>query len=153
MRLASSASVLAFAALLASACDEEVPQRCTGIPEGGCPISRGVACEDPACEAVYACRPGNVWELQRSCPARERGPRPTPDAAAPTPAPPPDAGIDAPPGAFGGPGCVPLQEPDCSLGVALACSPACCGCEDLYVCEGGGWTLWGICADAGAEPR
>lgn len=147
--------LLPFAALLslAPACDEAVPQPCTGIPEGGCPLSRGVACEDLACEAVYACRPGNVWELQEHCPPRDGGRAPF-DSAAPDPPPParPDAAVDAPPGAHGGPGCVSLQVPDCALGVALACGPDCCGCEDLYVCEDGGWSLWGVCTEAGIDP-
>jgi hypothetical protein len=60
-----------------------------------------------------------------------------------------DASIDAPPGAFGGPGCPSLQTPDCALGLALACDIHCCGCEDLFVCEEGGWALWGYCGDAG----
>ena len=59
--------------------------------------------------------------------------------------------IDAPPGAFGGPGCGDLLEPDGALGVALACGASCCGCEDLFVCENGGWELWGTCGDAGPE--
>jgi hypothetical protein len=63
-----------------------------------------------------------------------------------------DASIDAPPGAFGGPGCESLVVPDCALGVALACgNSACCGCEDLFVCENGGWELWGTCGDAGPQ--
>jgi hypothetical protein len=62
-----------------------------------------------------------------------------------------DADIDAPPGAFGGPGCESLVVPDCALGVALACGAGCCGCEDLYVCENGGWDLWGSCGDAGPQ--
>jgi hypothetical protein len=48
------------------------------------------------------------------------------------------------PGALGGPGCQDLQNPDCSLGSAAACTD-CCGCEDLYVCQSGGWSLWGEC--------
>jgi hypothetical protein len=134
---------------LASCEDDPTAQPCTGVPEGGCPLSRGVACEDPTCEAVYACRPNNVWELERTCPPREAGaPRdaatdvdaaPTEDARAF------DASIDAPPGANGGPGCGSLQTPDCSLGLALSCPSGCCGCEDLFVCENGGWTYWATC--------
>jgi len=138
------------AALLPSCSDGETAQPCTDIPTGGCPLSRGLACDDPACEAVYLCRQGNVWELDRRCPARDAAARdgaPASDASdASTPF---DAAIDAPPGANGGPGCGPLQLPDCALGLALACSSGCCGCEDLYVCENGGWALWGACGPDG----
>lgn len=140
--------------LAASCSDEPTPEPCTNIPPGGCPLSRGVACEDPACEAVYQCRPGNVWEIDRPCPAREAA---SVDAYAPDAseaAPSRDANVDAPPGAFGGPGCAALQLPDCSLGLALACPNVdCCGCEELFVCEGGGWISWGTCGDSGPVPR
>ena len=65
-----------------------------------------------------------------------------------------DVSIDAPPGAYGGPGCVDLEQPDCSLGTALACGGTadCCGCQDLYVCSNGGWVPWGECTDAGITP-
>jgi hypothetical protein len=64
-----------------------------------------------------------------------------------------DASIDAPPGAYGGPGCGALQSPDCSLGFALACPSGCCDCEDLFVCENGGWNAWGSCTlEAGIQP-
>lgn len=63
-----------------------------------------------------------------------------------------DASIDVE-GAFGGPGCVDLQMPDCPLGVALTCPSGCCGCEDLFVCKNGGWDLWGSCGVDGAVPR
>ena len=43
------------------------------------------------------------------------------------------------------PGAVALQAPDCSLGLALACPQGCCGCEDLFVCENGGWSYWATC--------
>lgn len=151
MRRAVSCGIFATCVLvLAASCADQTitPQRCTNIPAGGCPLSHGVACEDPACEAAYACREGNVWELMMRCPGREAGG--PPDAFAPdAEAPPIDASIDAPPGAFGGPGCPSLVVPDCALGVALACNAACCGCEDLFVCENGGWTFWGTCGDAG----
>lgn len=147
------ATCLASLGPVVSACsDDAVVTPCTDIPPGGCPQSRGVACEDPACEAVYACRPGNVWELERRCPPREGGgPRDasTPEAEAAAPL---DASIDAPPGAFGGPGCGVLQTPDCPLGLALACAPSCCDCEDLFVCEGGGWSFWGTCDAGRIEP-
>jgi len=149
-------SLLVSAALaIVAACDDgPVPQPCSDIPAGGCPLSRGVACEDPACEAVYLCRPGNVWELHERCPEREAGAAQdgaTVDAGSSPPV--FDASVDAPPGAFGGPGCASLQTPDCALGVALACGAGCCGCEDLYVCEDEGWTLWGSCGDGGLTPE
>jgi hypothetical protein len=142
-----ASSVLAFFA--APACSDPVTEHpCTSIPSGGCPLSRGVACEDPTCEAVYACRPGNVWELDHTCPAHEAG-EPH-DAATETAPPIRDGAIDAPPGANGGPGCGPLQAPDCMLGFALVCPSGCCDCEDLFVCQNGGWVTWGTCSlDAG----
>lgn len=155
--LATLFALLASVALAAlpSCGDGETVQPCTDIPAGGCPLSRGLACSDPACEAVYLCRSGNVWELDRRCPARDasvRDAQEAPDAAAPIDAAPIDAAIDAPPGANGGPGCGPLQQPDCALGLALVCPSGCCGCEDLYVCESGGWALWGTCSpDAGIQ--
>lgn len=141
--------------MLFAACDDGVvAQPCSNIPEGGCPLARGVSCSDPKCEAVYACRPNNVWVLQERCPERD-APSPTSSDAAvdARPSVELDASIDAPPGAFGGPGCPPLQSPDCALGLALACTTGCCECEDLYVCGGGAWSFWGICGDAGVEQR
>lgn len=162
---ASAVLVLVLAALLvAPACEDVVtPQKCTNIPPGGCPLvddpndptangGTGVACADPTCAAVYACRPGNTWELQGVCPAHEAG-APLDAGTEPVEASAPvfDASIDAPPGAYGGPGCTSLQLPDCPLGVVLGCG-GCCGCEDLYVCQDNGWTLWGSCGDAGIVP-
>ncbi len=142
------ASVLLLATFLACE-DAEIVESCRNIPAGGCPRSRGLACEDPACEAVYLCRPGNVWELESRCEAREAGVRTRVDASAEADARDAlasfDASIDAPPGAFGGPACTSLISPDCALGVALSCGADCCGCEDLFVCETSGWTLWGRC--------
>ncbi len=144
--LGLATTLLVLVAAVASCRDEVTAEVCTSIPAGGCPLSRGVACQDPECEAVYACREGNVWELDRVCPAREAGaPREasadaTSDASRPF-----DASADAPPGANGGPGCGPLQVPDCSLGFALACPSGCCDCEDLYVCDNGGWSYWATC--------
>lgn len=149
--LLGTLGVAAF--IVAAACDDgPVPRPCSGIPAGGCPLSRGVACQDPACEAVYLCRPEDVWELYERCPQREAGARLDASADVVAPALIVDASIDAPPGAFGGPGCPSLQSPDCALGVALACGPTCCGCEDLFVCEANGWTLWGACGPGGASP-
>lgn len=156
MRLARALAVLgtaSTAALIVLACSDDgvTASPCTSIPAGGCPIAHGVACEDPSCEAVYACQPENVWTLVQRCPAHDAAAREPSDAspdadAAPAPR---DAAIDAPPGAFGGPGCGDLVLPDCPLGVALACGSGCCGCEDLFVCNAGGWDLWGACGDGG----
>jgi hypothetical protein len=145
-----------------AACDDlAAPQRCTNIPAGGCPLvgsadengGTGITCEDPTCAAVYACRPGDVWDRTGSCPVRDAGAHVDGGHSEPAEAaaPPFDASIDAPPGAFGGPGCPSLQTPDCALGVVLGCG-GCCGCEDLFVCEDDGWTLWGSCADGRLVP-
>lgn len=135
-------------AILALACeDSAVAQPCTNVPSHGCPLAHGVACEDPRCEAIYACREGNVWERVKSCPGYDA------QAELPIDAGPPgsalDAAVDAPPGAYGGPGCALLQEPDCALGLALACTTGCCGCEDLYVCTNTTWEPWGQCSPDG----
>jgi hypothetical protein len=156
MKLAAVLFSSALALGVAVSCsDDPTPHPCTGIPTGGCPLSYGVACEDPSCTAVYRCLPNNQWELDHMCPPLEAG---APEAGLPASdagdasAPPFDADIDAPPGAFGGPGCDPLQAPDCPLGTALACGTSCCGCEDLFVCQNGGWSAWGYCGDAGPVP-
>ena len=142
------AALLALGAAVTS-CREDPASvdPCTDIPAGGCPLSHGVACGDPTCDAIYACRAGNVWELNRTCPPHEAGaPREASiDAQAPEASRPFDASADAPPGANGGPGCAPLQPPDCPLALALACPSGCCECEDLYVCENGGWSYWATC--------
>jgi hypothetical protein len=147
MRVAVLVVACGIAIGIVTSCSEgPTAAPCTDIPPGGCPISRVVACDDPACEAVYACRLGNEWELTKRCPPREAG------AARDAYVPPPpsfDASFDAPPGAYGGPGCGSLQPPDCALGVVLGCNGGCCGCEDLFVCENGGWELWGTCAPDG----
>ena len=141
-------------AALPSCEDPSTPRACSSIPAGGCPLSRGVACEDPACEAVYACRPDNVWELERTCPPRDGGP--PPEAAADATEAASDAARDGArsfdasydgPGAGGGPGCGALQAPDCSLAAALACGAGCCGCEDLFVCESGAWVFYAACRE------
>ncbi len=141
-------ALLLFVVAGVASCRDDNPtvEECTNIPAGGCPLSHGVACEDPTCDALYACRAGNVWELDRTCPPHEAGaPREASTDAQPEASRPFDASADAPPGANGGPGCGPLQTPDCSLGFALACPSGCCDCEDLYVCENGGWSYWATC--------
>ena len=148
------AVLLALVAFGTTACDTVsiAPQElCTDVPDGGCPLSNGVACEDPTCHAVYACNAGQ-WSFDHACP--------TIDAAVVDAGDEPDtmpsfdaASIDAPPGAFGGPGCPDLEEPDCPLGEALACGATCCDCEELYVCVDMGWTDWGSCQDGGIVPN
>ena len=151
--LAVTACILVFLG-----CDDTPPpESCVDIPDEGCPEDEDAdVCEDVTCSAVYACN-GGVWSLAYACPSR-------PDAGL-------DGGrasdaatleasvtslrdveaVDAPPGAFGGADCIDLEQPDCSVGTALLCSGAvdCCGCQDLYVCQGGGWIPWGECTDAG----
>ncbi len=158
-RLRWLAPLTALIAVVAGGCNNDpVPQPCTGIPAGGCPVDHGAdVCVDPTCSAVYACE-NAAWVLTRKCPPRavEAGVEAGADAAGDGPpdgslADGSDAGFDAPPGAYGGPNCVDLQTPDCSVGTALACqgSPGCCGCNDLYVCDSSGWVLWGSCAADG----
>ena len=122
--------------------------RCGEIPAGGCPNRAIDACIDTSCAALYRCT-SSGWEMDRACPTRDASV--IVDAAdAGREASVRDAAIDAPPGANGGPGCGDLQEPDCPLGRVLACAEgSCCGCEDLFVCQGGGWLSWGTCADGG----
>ena len=148
-------STLSFAAGLALAClfsceDTSPPLPCVDmIPPGGCPTSSADdVCMDPACLNAYDCVAGK-WKLNHACP-----PKPLVDGGPDAMLTPFDAaGFDAPPGAFGGPGCPDLQLPDCPVGIAIACSSQdCCGCGDLFVCMGGGWTAWGTCsADGGVR--
>jgi hypothetical protein len=158
---------LAAAVGAAADCEDGSPALpCVNAPPGGCPADDGAdVCADPSCDAVYACQDGR-WVFDRACSAprpdggvesgalqRDATPGPdaagSPDATAPSADAAVDAAIDAPPGAFGGPGCVALQPPDCSLGVALSCGAgaACCGCDQFFVCADGGWNVWGDCVD------
>lgn len=144
-------ALFGFFLLLASACDSApTPAPCHEIPDGGCPVDNGAnVCQDPSCDAVYACVDG-AWQLEQTCPPRphEAGVNGVDASDAGSTF---DANIDAPPGAWGGPGCLDLQMPDCPAGEGLACvqQPDCCGCTDLWACDDGGWTLWGECADGG----
>lgn len=145
MTKSTIAFLLLGACLTAAACQEGaafVP--CRNIPEGGCPRS-GSACLDPSCAALYACTEDGTWRLTHTCPERDAGAED--DARAPdeADAPPTDASFVDVPGAGGGPGCTDLVVPDCSLALASACGAGCCGCEDVFVCRGGGWELWGFC--------
>ena len=157
--IARVVATVALVALLVAACSSPpTPVVCKDIPSGGCPQDNGAdPCQDTCdCRAVYDCADGK-WVFDRACPAE------APDACAAVQADASDApnegatrdvGIDAPPGSFGGPGCTDLEVPDCSLGTALLCMGAtdCCGCQDLWICQGGGWVPWGVCGDAGAVP-
>ena len=128
------------------------PIECTDVPDGGCPQDNGAnVCEDPSCNAVYDCV-GGKWVFDKACPAHPHDASTGPDSGDATMQL-PDVAVDwrVPDGAFGGPGCPDLQLPDCSVGTALACSGStgCCGCQDLWVCDNGGWITWGTCGDAG----
>jgi hypothetical protein len=126
------------------------PHACNGIPSGGCPGSGTDNCVDPMCSAIYTCEDDGGWSFSATCPAREAGvPDARPDVDLRR-----DADFDVPPGATGGPGCVDLQCGDCTLSLALACpSDECCGCQNVFVCDDGGWNLWGSCGEGGAlEP-
>jgi hypothetical protein len=150
-----SALVGTALAAVISCSDAMTVSPCRDIPAGGCPLSNGVACQDPACEAAYACLPSREWQLDHTCPPHDAGT--SGDGASdggeggsdgPAEATRPfDANIDAPPGASGGPDCQQLQTPDCPLGFALACPMGCCGCEDLFVCQGGGWNYYATCKE------
>jgi hypothetical protein len=143
---------LLFLALLACG-DTPPPRACADLPPPACPSdSDADVCADLTCASVYECEDG-TWVFARSCPdySPEAGARPA-DASSEDARAIPDAPVDAPPGAYGGPGCTALELPDCSLGTALGCAstPDCCGCQDLYVCVNGGWNLWGACT--GGKP-
>jgi hypothetical protein len=134
--------------LLAACSTQSEPELCKDIPDGGCPLLQGLACEDPSCAAAYACT-SEGWVLDHTCPAQEGG---APDTSLPDTdtGGPRDVDVGVGPGANGCPGCTLLDAPYGSLGTALACNAdSCCGCEDLYVCVNGGWNHWGTCTDGG----
>jgi len=132
---------------VAVACSDQPIKSCRNIPAGGCPLAGGTECQDPTCAAAYACDETNgTWIFDHACPAQDGGNAQDANSDA-ADAGAFDANIDAPPGAFGGPGCITLQPPDCPLGLALTCSAGCCGCTDLWVCNDGGWDPWGTCSD------
>jgi len=140
--------------LVVAACnnDPSTQVMCHDIPAGGCPTENGadVCAGDLTCATVYSCVNGR-WVFDQKCPPRAHDASVVDTGAGADAASGPDVQIDAPPGAYGGPGCGDLQTPDCSLGVALACAnvPGCCDCDTLYVCSNGGWNVWGYCGDAG----
>jgi len=156
----SFAFVLLFAAAAACNSDPSAVIACRDVPDGGCPSDHGATvCDDPTCNAVYACVNGS-WVFDKTCPPHPHDASvdaladATSDATVDSTSSIPDVSIDVPPGAYGGPGCSDLQTPDCSLGAALACAtvPGCCDCQNLYVCANGGWNAWGTCGDAGIVP-
>jgi hypothetical protein len=151
--LLAALACIGAALALAVACGDAInDQTCSNVPPGGCPLSHGVACDDPTCQAVYACEPGGAWRFDHACPAHDGGADAAVDAPPDVLPPPSDASaFDVPPGAYGGPGCADLEAPDCPLGVALSCAN-CCGCEDLFVCTNGGWNAWGACLDGAPTP-
>jgi hypothetical protein len=155
MKLALLAVVLSC--LLAAACqDTLLSTQCRNIPQGGCPGQDPGVCIDVTCVAVYTCQPDGTWVHALDCPPREGGADEggaddASDAAvSDVVTVVNDVNIDVP-GAGGGPGCADLQAPDCPLEVAAACGKDCCGCEDLFVCQGGSWALWGQCVDGGIQ--
>ena len=125
---------------------------CSDIPAGGCPTDRGGTCDDPTCNALYACNAG-AWSILQWCDQ--------PDGGA--------GGGDAG-GGDGGPrdggpctpvsinttgetqDCTPdLEGTDCSVEAALGCEETACltGCSDFYLCTAPGWVHVAYCDDNG----
>ena len=146
------------------------PTDCGAIPTGGC-LDKGDAvdqCQDVSCTALFTCvddssgQNRGAWQPARECPVRvpvdrdastDAGDAGDAGDAAPFTG---DGGTipdDLPPGAYGGPGCLSLQLPDCALSVGYACRTACCGCEELYVCIDRGWESWGVCENDVPTPH
>jgi hypothetical protein len=161
MKTGSLLVVIVVSAVVFGACNiTPVPATCSDIPDGGCPTDNGATvCADLTCDSVYQCNNGS-WVFVQQCP-----PHPHDDAGAPLEAGSMEASIpdvhidyDLPPGAnpYGDtPACTDLEMPDCSLSAAAACAatPDCCGCQDVWICESSGWTIWGSCGDAGLMPN
>jgi hypothetical protein len=149
--VAAGASVVAE-----SACDNPpIPVVCQDLAAPACPTDLDAdVCSDVECASVYACDNG-TWTFVQTCPNYSADAGVHPFEAGPEASGEVDAPFDAPPGAFGGPGCTDLEEPDCPLGTALACQHSfdCCECIDLFVCDDGGWELWGECGDGGVTPN
>ena len=161
VRALSRAFLVAALSLMSAGCpDQTVIRYCVDIPaSGGCPGNDLTACGGPTCTSVYSCDHSNgAWTYVGSCPSNDGGV----EAAAAADARDADANrladaqlarrdvsIDAPPGAAGGPGCLGLESPDCTLAGAIDCMTSCCRCQDLYVCADGGWSAWGACVDGG----
>jgi hypothetical protein len=144
-------TAIALCLVLVACKDTPPPATCGGLDPPACPQDNGAdVCTDVTCASVYACQSGS-WVFVKTCPAYDPEAGVQPLEASDDAQPGADVSIDAPPGAFGGPGCVDLENPDCPVGVALACadSVGCCDCQDLYVCQDGSWVPWGECTDAG----
>lgn len=159
VRKAAAGSLALVGAVVAvlAACNDPLPTfACEDIPAGGCPTKSIDVCVDGTCAAVYRCNADATWSKVRDCPAQPAAADAgldANDAAAEASHRGRDAGLDAPPGASGGPGCLALQPPECSLGYALACDPDdCCGCDDVFVCADGGWSAWGTCNGGALTP-
>jgi hypothetical protein len=147
-------TTLALGLLLAACKDTPPPAQCGNLAAPACPEDNGAdVCSDPTCASVYACQSG-TWSFLKDCPAYDPEAGAHPIEAGDDASSAPDVSIDAPPGAYGGPGCIDLQNPDCALGTAISCggSAGCCDCQDLYVCQNGSWVTWGACTDAGIVP-
>jgi hypothetical protein len=129
-----------FAAAVVACADDgpALPEGCGAIDAGGCPGKSLAACADEACDFVASCSAQTGrWVQLATCPLRVR-----------------EAGVDARPSDDGAPspldggaavGCLPLQLPDCSEATRAACGAGCCGCEDVFRCEGGDWAYLGPC--------
>lgn len=136
------AGALSCGVLAVFACDQTTyAVQCGAIPRDGCP-NRGDACHDKSCARLYTCGADGEWYPVRTCEGFD------PDAGAFEGAAPRDASRDVSldvEGAHGGPGCDDLQIPDCTLALAASCTAGCCGCVDVFVCQGGAWRVWGRC--------
>jgi len=106
-----------FALILGCATSDPTAARCRDIPQGGCPDD-GLACTDVSCAALYSCNSDGTWSFVSTCPTVDGGGAGSNAGDARTE----DVGaawdvawIDAPPGSNGGPGCIDLQPPDCTL--------------------------------------
>lgn len=121
-------------------------ESCGVIGVGGCPGNSQATCADLACDFVASCSAATGrWVPVVTCPARDAGSEAgfagdgDADAA---------SGRDAsvvPTEAGAAGACPPLQLPDCSEELRAACGAGCCGCEDVFRCEGGGWVDLGPC--------
>jgi hypothetical protein len=155
MKRALSCGLLLWAlvAAVVFACSSSVLRNfCTEIPDGGCPAGAAGAdasnCVDPLCAALYSPDQNCNWTLVQECPdykppmdAGHPDAWADADARVPLDAHLRDAGVILPD--TNASACdVDLQSPDCTPQEAVL-GPSCNGCESLYVCEDGGWNLWG----------
>ncbi len=137
-RLVVLGGLVASGALFCCSDGFDLPKPCGTIPENGCP-DKGQQCADPLCATLYSCTDG-VWRFTMSCPFDpDAGDASRPEASAPV-----EAGFDPNEAK-----CPSLEEPDCPRSFARACTSGCCGCEDVFACENGEWSLIGGCTDGG----